>query len=384
MSPASRGGVVQSAARPGAWLTLGLGVIGLGLSLVLAWLSVAAQAAARLPGCGEGSSCTELLSGPWSDMLGLPVALLAVGTYTVLVWALLFVKFGSRHQRFYHAIAIGLAGAIAAAAVWFVFLQGMVIESFCVWCTATHAVGLVLAATVVVTSRCHVGRWIYFVVCGVLGVAAMAAVQWQWPTAPVEPMPIVFTPASQPASLAADEPEYPSVHLEVFYDYACPKCVVLHRKIDQAVASNREPWDSVLIHWRPIAAGRGCGSPLNLDMARFSASCVRAELAERLRSINPRMFEAFDHRLLQAESMPDALTAERWSREIAGDRLDDPASIEAGRTQLQRNHQELKAILQAQHRRVIPVVLVQQGNVTQAAITTDLNVVERLMEASMP
>ena len=124
-------------ARAANWLTgcmVALALAGLALNLVLCYRHVLGGGIA---GCGGGSSCDELFSSRWAQVLGLPVA-----GFGGLVYAALLVALVANFKR----MVVPLLGVILGAAAWFVLLQALVIGRFCPWCMCTHAIGLLLTA----------------------------------------------------------------------------------------------------------------------------------------------------------------------------------------------------------------------------------------------
>ena len=105
---------------------------------------------APLPGCGPGSACDRILSSRWSRWGPLRVLWLAAALYGGLAALGLLERTG--------AVAPGIASDSAAtgalwvigAALWFVFLQAVVVRGFCIQCTAIHAVGCFAAVLVLV------------------------------------------------------------------------------------------------------------------------------------------------------------------------------------------------------------------------------------------
>lgn len=86
-------------------------------------------------GCGDGTGCADVLTSLWSQVFGLPVAILGAIVYILLYAALLWEK------------PRGLAicyGLIAGAAVWLIFVQAVILRQFCPWCMAAHGVGFLI------------------------------------------------------------------------------------------------------------------------------------------------------------------------------------------------------------------------------------------------
>ncbi|MCY1054410.1 vitamin K epoxide reductase family protein [Nannocystis sp. SCPEA4] len=71
-----------SRARAGAWLTLASGLVGLAVSAWLLRLKFGADFLCDASGCtggDDGPACAEALASPWSEVLGLPLAVWSIG-----------------------------------------------------------------------------------------------------------------------------------------------------------------------------------------------------------------------------------------------------------------------------------------------------------------
>lgn len=112
-----------------------LALIGLGISLYLLVLKLTGSITS-LKGCGAGAGCENVLGSKWSQWFGIPVSVFASVLYATL--------FGLTFKPSVNLLRL-LAFLLLGAAVWFIGLQLLVIESFCPWCCATHLVGLVSA-----------------------------------------------------------------------------------------------------------------------------------------------------------------------------------------------------------------------------------------------
>lgn len=100
--------------------------------------------AAGLPGCGANSGCAAVASGRWSQWGSVPVARIGACVYLVLA----IVAIGSFLDSF-HGFAIlaqwtlfTLAFAAAGAAMWFVFVQVVMLRRMCLYCNIIHLCGM--------------------------------------------------------------------------------------------------------------------------------------------------------------------------------------------------------------------------------------------------
>lgn len=103
------------------------------LSLYLACISLGRT---PLPGCGDASSCQDVLLTRWAFVFGVPVSFAGFVLYSL---ALLLSGAFVRRQRSPGGFEAGAAmSVIIAAAVWFTALQIFVLHTICGWCSATH------------------------------------------------------------------------------------------------------------------------------------------------------------------------------------------------------------------------------------------------------
>ena len=101
-------------------------------------------------GCGPAGGCNQLLAGRWSTWFGMPVSLPAAGVYLTTLIAACLVKsedpawFQSRVGR----ILASAAALAAMSAIWFLSLQFFQTKTFCKYCIAIHACGLLLGTLI--------------------------------------------------------------------------------------------------------------------------------------------------------------------------------------------------------------------------------------------
>lgn len=98
-------------------------------------------------GCGEGSSCDDVLASRWAYWFGLPVSAPALALYLSLLVLTFLPEIGSisKPPPWRTKFLIFGATAIIVAAVWFLGLQVFVLKSFCKFCLATHAAAVIAA-----------------------------------------------------------------------------------------------------------------------------------------------------------------------------------------------------------------------------------------------
>jgi uncharacterized membrane protein len=129
--------------RRTGFLAAGLALAGLGISLYLTWTKLSGGS----PVCGPLVGCETVQSSEYSEIFGIPVALLGAGFSAVLLLlALAWWRAGDR-RAILAAYGLGLFGILFVG--YLTYLELFVIEAICAWCV-TYAVtivaGWVLAA----------------------------------------------------------------------------------------------------------------------------------------------------------------------------------------------------------------------------------------------
>ena len=116
-----------------------LALVALGVSGYLTWVTWQADSVA---GCTAESSfdCDSVLASRWSKWLGLPVSLLGMMTYAAIVG--LVWPAASRPNSLPVTALLAASLLAAGAASWFVGLQVIQLQSFCLYCLTAHCCGL--------------------------------------------------------------------------------------------------------------------------------------------------------------------------------------------------------------------------------------------------
>ena len=122
-------------------LIAALAVVALCLSGYLTWTT---WSASQVAGCGTDGlvDCDQVLASNWSKWLGLPVGLLGALVYVGILAACWST---ARHaQGLAQTALLALALLAAGSAVWFIGLQIVVLQRYCVYCMAVHSCGLLI------------------------------------------------------------------------------------------------------------------------------------------------------------------------------------------------------------------------------------------------
>ncbi len=297
------------------------------------YLTVAALGASGPLGCGQGSGCGEVLASRWSKLGPVPVSAPAAGTYAAaaagLVLAWRGATVGSRRAGW--TLATVAAGAIAAAAGWFTYLQAAVLGAICPYCMAGHALGLVLAGLVL--WRPPRAGWLG-AACGVMAMMAAAGVQTQAPgtvhrvTLPTEGDYDITDGAGRHVGLMggtlrltlADEPVL-GPHdaqqvIALMYDHACPHCRHTHEVVRQVLGEQRGRLAVVLL---PVPLEHGCNPHAPEDgPERFGESCERTRIALAVHEVDASQYAAFDAWMFETGTYRSAAEARARAEALVG------------------------------------------------------------------
>ncbi len=238
--------------------------IGVAAALSL-YLACMALAHTNLAGCVESSACQDVLVSRWAYAFGVPVSFPGFVLYAMaLLWSWAFV----RRERTLTGFAGGMAVAtIIAGAVWFTALQIFVLHSYCIWCSATHALAVTGALLLSYSrlrhpARASKQRGYGLTAAGAafagVGLLALGAMHGKAPLHQAVEMPLAppgsiaaapamegglallggkfqINPASFPA-LGNDTATHTAVLLN---DYTCSWCRQFHSSLDQMAASGQ-------------------------------------------------------------------------------------------------------------------------------------------------
>jgi uncharacterized membrane protein len=121
---------------------LGLSLLAVGLSGYLTVTHYTDPTALACPDTGI-VNCTAVTTSSWSEMLGVPVALLG------LLWAVAIAALNTpwawRSQaRWLDAGRLALSAAGAVMVVYLVYIELFRVDAICLWCTAVHVTTVAL------------------------------------------------------------------------------------------------------------------------------------------------------------------------------------------------------------------------------------------------
>jgi uncharacterized membrane protein len=123
------------------WGMILLAIAGLGVSIYLMWGYTVEGAELS---CGGSSGCEEVKNSPYANILGIPLPVLGLASYSVLlVLVILQVWFAVKSEQWtsYTALAIfgiSLVGVLYSA--YLTYIELYVIYAICRWCVASAVI----------------------------------------------------------------------------------------------------------------------------------------------------------------------------------------------------------------------------------------------------
>ncbi len=302
------------------WAAITLAAVGLCISGYLAWLSLTGRVA---PGCGSGAGCGEVLGSRWSAIGPMPVSLVAVGTYIAVLSLLVTAPLD---QGVRNTVLCTAGVALIGAAVWYIAVQAVLIDAWCLYCLGGHGVGVTLG--VVLLAARPVRELVVPVRLGVPAVLVLIGLQAMLPASAKR----VDLPAGQDFDLtdatgrhlgllggklqldAIDTPHHGAIDGEyaivVVLDYACPHCREAHEMLDAALVER----DGLVVFALPASLHEDHNPHLPLDHERFDHSYELALLSLAVWRVAPEQWPAFDRWLFEGNARVYDET--RWPRTL--------------------------------------------------------------------
>lgn len=124
--------------------TFVVALVGLVLS---AYLTLEHYTSPAVLACPEGTTinCAKVTSSPWSEILGIPVAVLGLGYFVVMT--ALVTPAAWRRPRL-DVVRISGAALGVVMVLYLVWVELFRVNALCLWCTGVHLTTLVLLGTV--------------------------------------------------------------------------------------------------------------------------------------------------------------------------------------------------------------------------------------------
>ena len=291
--------------------------------LLAGWMVFHSLTGARLVGCGAGSGCDSVMGSPWAYLAGgVPVSLPAAVVYLLLALCVLFLGGESPEDRSLDRLLwpsmLFLSGCIVGAALWFCYLQAVVLHAFCKYCTLLHLLGVIAAVLVIVAAP----RKYVWLIVGLLAAVAFAAVQvytrpYIYDAGMADSSLPSFTDEEIPVLGPAEAPE----ELTLLFDFQCVHCRRLHRVLPEVVADGQ-----YRIRLCPVPLSSACNPYIpNSGIDRFAGSCPLTRYALAVWYARPAACEAYWDYLLGSgdeHAAIDPAAAQARARELLGDAFD--------------------------------------------------------------
>jgi uncharacterized membrane protein len=299
---------MNPAKRPRIFTTALIALIALAGLCINGFLLTRTMGDAAVAGCG-GGPCDEVLSSRWSSLLGVPLP--AIG---ILVYALLFMSFFRRLEW----LRLPLFGGIAGAAVWFIFVQAVILRKFCPWCMAAHGIGILIVSCGILTGKTgafsRVSAWAGLAIFAVVTMQVFGPVKAGHR---IEGRETVATPLSQGDRISfnggsliyqiGEHPRFGPVGAErvlvEYFDYQCPACQVMAGYIDALVAAHPGRLAVLLM---PVPLDQSCNPHLGPSGKTHPGSCEITRIALAVWRKRPDAFAAFHKSLIAGPSESSA------------------------------------------------------------------------------
>lgn len=262
--------------------------------------------AAAIAGCG-GGDCEEVLASRWSRVFHVPVTVFGALAYSGLMASLTAVF--QRSNAFF-------LGLIGGAALWFVFVQAVLLEKFCPWCLAAHG----LAASLVLLGWMRLGGIEGLKRLAFWGSASFLAIGLSQVYGPVsqthrmEDLTKLPHPAGRMIGFDGGNKvfrveEFPLLgsasakHVMVeYFDYQCPACGTMAGYLDALV--RRHPQEIAVI-CLPVPMESTCNPDVPSDGVH-PGSCRISRIALAVWLAKPEEFPGLHHELFGIASPAEA------------------------------------------------------------------------------
>lgn len=389
--------VTATAIRP-EMIIPALALVALALSGYLVWHSWHGQTA--LAGCGEGADCDEVLQSRWGSWFGLPVSAGGVVIYGGILAVSMWIR-KSASSRLW-LLLLFLAVLASASALWFVGLQVFLIHSYCKYCLAIHACGIVLTILILrcfpwqseeagkskrKEERIPVSQGLRIALSALIGVVVLAAGQLytgnpSQEIPPATPSPAtspstqqsvtqstVSTPAGRDVLLAKGKlrltigefPIYGSPDADMvvaeFFDYTCPVCRQLH----PGLMSEFQPFaNRVALVLIPEPLDAECNPSVNETAYTHRDACTFARIGLALWRISPRSYATYEAFVFRDKYPPTAEAALELAYQLAGKEAVDRALSDPQVGQLLRTGLEMFFFSSAIERKSLPTLATRE------------------------
>ncbi len=147
-SPAQRHAIAASGPVAAGRAALLVSALGLLIAAYLTYEHLTAAATLACPDTGA-INCAKVTTSRYSELLGVPVAVLGLGYFAAMT-ALCLPPLWTRPQAGVAQLRLVLSGAGLLFAVYLIWVELFRLSAICLWCTAVHALTLLLFAILAV------------------------------------------------------------------------------------------------------------------------------------------------------------------------------------------------------------------------------------------
>jgi uncharacterized membrane protein len=331
------------------WVVIVLAYAAFFISVYLAWSS---WRGTQLAGCGGTElNCEDVISTRWGKWFGIPVSAGALLIYAGMFWISHLMRKSATQKDW--LVLMFLSAVAALSALWFIGLQIFEVRSYCVYCMAVHACGVLIAIIVlkkIPIKQIGIKPITSVIVAGMIGVVILAGGQLygihktnnQIVTEPVNPQV-----AEQ--SQAAEQPPVELQHQEVslaegklqfllddspvlgskeasnfiahFFDYTCPAC----RKFHPTLKSTQQLHEQTSLIMVPIPLDAACNPAIRETAYIHQNACAFAKIGLTIWKIAPQSYEAYDEFMFKDQFPPSLAAAQEVAAHLAGKNAIDRA-----------------------------------------------------------
>lgn len=338
------------------WILCTLALAAIAISSLLLYKSLAGG---TLPGCSATGTfdCDSVLATRWSHVLGVPVSAMAIAMYLALLVCLQMTASNAQERsRAAWKYLIILSAAILGSAVWFVGLQ-VYLGSYCLYCMLAHALGGVLAISLLglapkgpqrvnpsdTTEPLDIlmipkSRMAVLAIAGLLVTASLVTTQLIFKPAIqadvqlVQGQPDIDTGKTEGARRAMSilggkvrlEPyQYPMIGspdadkiIVYLFDYTCPNCRDMHHQLEKAVVDLKGKLGVVML---AVPLDSKCNPYVEKTIAMHQSACALAELSLAVFLADREKLHAFDAWVSQGQRPPGVDEARAKAVELVGE-----------------------------------------------------------------
>ncbi len=389
--------------KPLLWLMRSLALAGLAVAVFLTYAQLSEswrRAASAVPLCGgaAGFDCGAVLFGPHGKWLGLPVAPFAAAVYVALIACLCCPA-----RRAARLVMLWAAIVLIGAAAYYVHLQANVLELWCTWCLAEHAIGVMLGVLLLATTPWRALGWRAGVMACV-GVAALGlmaaghqlavnrfdglqhvvisdvaeADRWIEPIEEGRPPwsilggKVELNPALHPMLGPADADRY---IVEVI-DFTCARCRGAHAMLSDA-ARRLGDRVGVIVVFCPL--NPDCNPHVERASDAAMHACTIARLAAAVWLIDPAAYPRYHTWLFERDPAPQPGDARAYAQKLVGPRALADALNSGQPDRLVARDVELASKLEL---RTMPGVIV--GDTAFSALPVEANTMVDLLRTIWP